>query len=226
MQHPKTVLLAEDDTEVRGILKREFEQSGFEVLEADSISGALALFEEQEIVAIILDMKMPEEAGPPDEAAGVRVLRAASHFGLAKTTMPILVFTGYESYPNCVAAMKAGAYDYIPKGIVGVNTLRELVRRCRRAIEQCQSPPQPVDEEWLVRNYDRLSKQFGGRRIAVLPLEEAHDVELLESVEIGGCVVVASDTFEELREKLMRDPALRDTSPFMALVPYPEESGR
>jgi len=226
MQHPMTVLLAEDDTDVRDALKKEFEQSGFKALEADSIGNALARLREHKIDAIILDMKMPEDTGTSDEAAGVRVLRAASHFGLARTTMPILVFTGYESYANCVGAMRAGAYDYIPKGIVGVNTVRELVRRCREAIEQCQRPPEPVDEEWLVRNYDSLSRQFGGKRIAVLPLAEANDAELLESVEMDGCMVIASETFEELRDKLMRNPAVRDSSPFMALVPCPEEGGR
>jgi DNA-binding NtrC family response regulator len=226
MQHPNTVLLAEDDADVRLALKSEFEQNGFKVLEADSIGDALALLREHVIDAIILDMKMPEDTGASDEAAGIRVLRAASHFGLAKTTMPILVFTGYESFPNCVSAIRAGAWDYIPKGILGVNTLREIVRLCRRAIEECRSPPEPVDEGWLVRNYESLSRQFGGKRIAVLPLTKAHDAGVVESVQMDGCKVIATETFEELCERLMRNPAVRDSRPFMALVPCPEEGGR
>ena len=104
--------------------------------------------------------------------------------------------------------------------------MRQLVRRCREAIAECRNPPQPMDEDWLLRNYNELAERFGGKRVAVLPPDAERARKLPDSIELDGHIVVASDSFEELRERLLAEPLLRDELPFMALVPKREERGQ
>jgi DNA-binding NtrC family response regulator len=210
-----TVLLAEDDIGVRQALRREFVEYGFEVEEAQNIDEALDVMVSKSVDAVILDMKMP------DETAGLRLLRAAFHFDVARANVPIIVFTGYESYENCVAAVKAGAADYMPKGFVGTNTLRELVRRCEAILEQ-QEEQEGADEQWFERNLPDLLRRFAGRRIAVLSPKVARRGTVPEAEEIDGYMVLSASSFEELRNVLMKQPAIRDSLPFVALLPESE----
>ncbi len=208
-----TVLLAEDDEIVRNDLKAEFEAWGYRVLEAADIRVALDTIAANRIDAIVLDMRMP------DELAGLRLLKAALYYGFTDTSVPIVVFTGYESYENCVAAIRAGAADYVPKGIVGRNTFRELVRRVRELIERVDGRGEPTRDTWLDRNYLELVKRFGGRRIAVWLPDPAQCTVHPEAIHMGGFCVLAADDYDSLRKKILDYPKLRDALPFIAMVP-------
>jgi DNA-binding NtrC family response regulator len=213
MGTPYTVLLAEDDLSVRGSLKETFLEYGFLVLEAGDIEQALETIANQKMDAVVLDMRMP------DHLDGLRLLRTAFHFGLTNPAVPIIVFTGFESFDNCVESIKAGASDYLPKGKPDVNTLRELVRRCERLIENPQHPGKALDNKWLTTSHTSLTEKFGGKRIAVFTTALSAGSALPGAVEINGLSVVAADTFEELRDLVMSNPTVRDSLPFMALVP-------
>ena len=127
-----TVLLVEDDEHARAALKEELGEHGIGVIEAGSIEAAIQAIRCDGVDAVVLDMRMP-----PDELAGLRLLRSIFHFGIATVSVPIIVFTGFESYENCVAAMKAGAADYMPKrGTSGTNPVAELVRRCEKLMDE------------------------------------------------------------------------------------------
>src|SRR2546430_16651979 len=69
---------------------------------------------------VILDKLLPPCGGQTAADLGIALLRA--HRLVAPGT-PVIVFTGYESFPDCVNAMKAGAYDYIAKSDGGVPAL-------------------------------------------------------------------------------------------------------
>jgi len=212
-----TVLLVEDDPDVRSALRDEFRDYGCNVLEAGNVEQGLEVIRDSVVDGVVLDMRMPE-----DLVGGLHLLRSGLYFGIAKPSVPILVFTGYPSYDNCVAAIKSGAWGYLPKGEARKNTLQAVVLRCLAMIDEAKHPVEPIDPDWLRTNYTELVNRFGGKRIAVLATEVAKAQGLADGEEIGGRVVLADESFQKLRDKLLSHPAARDSLPFIALLPEKE----
>lgn len=101
---PATVLLVEDDRDVRAALSAVLADEGYEVLAAPNGYDALASIEQHRLDVIILDWMMPVIDG----ADFVRALRSEYHI-----TTPVLVITaGRVSREEALAA---GADDYLQK---------------------------------------------------------------------------------------------------------------
>jgi DNA-binding NtrC family response regulator len=98
MQH---LLIIEDETVIRGALRRLLERHGHAVEEAESIEQARTdgLFDDCRLV--ITDLRLP---GEPGTAA----------LDLAPE-VPVIIMTSYASVTSAVEAMKRGAADYIAK---------------------------------------------------------------------------------------------------------------
>ena len=112
----ETILLIEDDRDVRAALAIVLADEGFQVLTAPNGFDALASIESHEPDVIILDWMMPVVDG----AKFVRALR--SEYNL---TIPVLVITAGRV--NQEEALSAGADDYLEKPF----DLNELVDRVR-----------------------------------------------------------------------------------------------
>lgn len=115
------VLLAEDRENLREVLlrvlRREFDAEAV----ADG-SEAMARLAEGEWAVIVSDVRMPN-------ALGTEVLNAAR----ARERPPeVVLMTAYADVPSAVAALKAGAYDYLAKPFEP----DELLRVVRRAAER------------------------------------------------------------------------------------------
>ena len=210
-----TVLLADDDTKVREALRQEFEAHDYHVEEASNIEEALRVIGRNDIDAVVVDMRMPEELD------GLRLLRAALHYGIGRPSTPVIIFTAFESFENCVDSMKAGASDYIPKSACGENTIGKVVRRCIALIKEASGAEEPVGP-WLMKNYKDLVSEFGGQRIAVLAGNVAGCCAAHGAKEIDGHFVLSAPSYEELRDVIMRYPQVRDSLPFIAMLPEKE----
>ena len=112
----ETILLIEDDRDVRAALAVVLADEGFQVLTAPNGFDALAAIESHERDVIILDWRMTGV----DDAKIVRALR--SEYNL---TIPVLVITAGRV--NQEEALSAGADDYLEKPF----DLNELVDRVR-----------------------------------------------------------------------------------------------
>jgi DNA-binding NarL/FixJ family response regulator len=79
---------------------------------------------------IILDMRMPIKSdGLTNPQMGLLLLSAS--FQLFPRTTPVVIYTGYDSYDDCVSCIKLGAHDYIPKvmeGMPSMDLLKNPVR--------------------------------------------------------------------------------------------------
>ncbi len=104
----KTVLIVDDDPTQRRILQAVIEKSGFSTQQAvDGDSALESVFSEQarRIDLILLDMVMPGRDG-------MDVLRELT---AKKPELPVIVLTGTGSIDAVVAAMQAGARDFLVK---------------------------------------------------------------------------------------------------------------
>lgn len=122
---PATILVVDDQTTVRQIVKQVLESGGYEVVEGDSGEQALDLAGKMDIDGIVLDLKMPGIGG----IEACRRLRAAERHRVT----PILVITAMEQRDVVSQAFDAGCDDFISKPIEPVVLLTRIKGHLQRA---------------------------------------------------------------------------------------------
>lgn len=129
-QPAQTILLVEDDRDVRAALSAVLLDEGFEVLAAPNGYDALASIEQHQLDVIILDWMMPVIDG----SEFVKALRSEYHINT-----PVLVITaGRVSRDEAIAA---GADDYLQKPF-DINELLSRVQSLATSIKDtAEAPP-------------------------------------------------------------------------------------
>jgi len=115
------VLVIDDDAALRFTLHAVLGDAGFDVELAGGGAEGLAAFEARGADVVLTDLAMPD-------MDGMRVLEAMR---AQDPGVPVLMLTAHGSERVAVAAMKAGAFDYLPKPF----DPEELVLAVRRATE-------------------------------------------------------------------------------------------
>ena len=106
----RTLLIVDDEPDLRWMLRGLFEDEGFEVAEAEHGSAALDLLaqraDEGTLPDVVLsDMRMPE-------VSGLELLREVRR---RFVDLPVVLLSAVEDLATAVDAMKEGAYDYQAK---------------------------------------------------------------------------------------------------------------
>ncbi|HHL42344.1 MAG TPA: sigma-54-dependent Fis family transcriptional regulator, partial [Hellea balneolensis] len=104
----KTVLIVDDDPTQRRILQAVIEKSGFSVVQADNGDKAIELAVEstsRRADVVLLDLVMPERSG----------METLDVLSKQRPDLPVIVLTGTGSIDAVVAAMNAGARDFLVK---------------------------------------------------------------------------------------------------------------
>jgi len=110
------VLVVDDEADLRELLSLTLVRLGLDVDTADSVAAARSRLAQQRYDLCLTDMRLPD-------GTGLELVR-----DVAKASgPPIAVITAYGSAENAVAALKAGAFDYLTKP-VDLDQLRVLVR--------------------------------------------------------------------------------------------------
>ncbi len=125
MTEPKPVVVAiEDDPQIRKFLKTGLQAHGFEVHESDCGKHGLIEAATRKPDLVILDLGLPD-------IDGVEVVRQLREW----TSMPVIVLSARAMESDKVAALDAGADDYLTKPF----GLGELLARVRVALRHAQS---------------------------------------------------------------------------------------
>jgi two-component system response regulator AtoC len=116
----KTILIGEDDMEVRAYLKMALKCLGYSVELAQDGDEVLACLQSSrsEISAVLLDLTMPNRDGI-DTLCEIRRMNAE---------LPVIVISGDTSTLSVVVAMRAGATNFLPKPVIH-EQLRESLER-------------------------------------------------------------------------------------------------
>ena len=101
----KTLLILEDDTPLRNRLCRAMEARGFTVTDAGTVRDGIDLVRKAAPAYAILDMKLDDGTG----------LNLVPELRKKRADCRIIVLTGFGNIATAVAAVKAGALDYLPK---------------------------------------------------------------------------------------------------------------
>jgi two-component system response regulator PilR (NtrC family) len=115
------VLVVDDEADLRELLEMALIKMGLDVDSAESLASARALLSAKEYALVLTDMRLPD-------GLGIELVRelASSYKGT-----PVAVITAFGSADNAVAALKAGAFDYLSKP-VGLDELRTMVHSALR----------------------------------------------------------------------------------------------
>lgn len=127
----RTVLMVDDDPDVRTSVARGLRHSGFDVRVAASGKEALRLLSTESHDALVLDVQMPELDG----VAVVTALRALGN------DIPICVLSARDTVNDRIAGLEAGADDYLTKPF----DLGELVARLHALLRRASHTEQPSD---------------------------------------------------------------------------------
>jgi two-component system response regulator RegA len=114
----RRLLLVDDDAPLRRSLARAMERRGFEVLPAEGLADARDLALEHKPEFAVLDLRLAEGSGL-DLVASLRELRP---------DIRIVIVTGYGNIATAVAAIKAGAVDYLAKPVDADDVVNALLR--------------------------------------------------------------------------------------------------
>lgn len=101
----RTLLIIDDDEPFRTRLARAMEKRGFVVATADSVAGGVAQARANPPAFAVVDLKLADGSGL-DVVSTLRDERAETR---------IVMLTGYGNIATAVAAVKAGAIDYLAK---------------------------------------------------------------------------------------------------------------
>lgn len=126
------VLIIEDEPDIRRFLRLTLAQDGWAVAEAGSVSLALAEAAERRPELVILDLGLPDADG----GEFIRAFRAWSD-------APILVLSARSQESDKVAALEAGADDYLAKPFGVAELLARVHALARRRVPR-ELPGEPV----------------------------------------------------------------------------------
>jgi two-component system response regulator PilR (NtrC family) len=112
----KCVLIVDDEDDIRELLVLTLSRMGVGCDTASTVAEAEALLKTRPYDLCLTDMRLPD-------GDGLQVLRHIAEF---HGNTPVAVITAYGSTENAVAALKAGAFDYLAKPIK-LEQLRPLV---------------------------------------------------------------------------------------------------
>jgi two-component system response regulator RegA len=115
----KSLLLLDDDAPLRTRLGRALEGRGFQVTLAGSVSEAIEAVKTGAPAFAVVDMRL-------DDGNGLGVVEAIH---AARPEAKVIMLTGYGNIASAVAAVKAGAVDYLPKPADADDVVRALLAR-------------------------------------------------------------------------------------------------
>ena len=212
MSAATTVLVVDDDPHVRRFLRTALSGHGYIVLEAATVAEAVSSIANKRPTIVLLDLGLPDGDG----LAVLRVLRADSR-------VPVIVLSARGQEGDKVAALDAGADDYLTKPF-GAGELMARIRVALRHFVAAEGETPDVLEVGPIRiDRPRHEVTVDGVAVHLTPIEFNLLVELARQPgrvlthtqllrEVWGPGAVEQNHYlrvhvAALRRKLERDPA-------------------
>lgn len=113
----RSLLVLDDDAPLRNRLARALQSRGFEVTTAESVAEALEIARTNPPAFAVVDMRLQDGSG----------LSVVEELHARRPDMRAVMLTGYGNIATAVAAVKAGAIDYLSKPADADDVLKALL---------------------------------------------------------------------------------------------------
>jgi DNA-binding NtrC family response regulator len=196
----RRILIIDDDRSMCELLEIELRRRDFDATWVTSPRDALARFERDDFGLVITDVNMADMSG----------VELCKQLVSRREDMPVIVVTGYANMETAIAAIRAGAYDFVTKPFdidelaltieraFKHRALREEVKRLRKAVDGTQ----------------RFDDILGGSA-AVLTLCQL--ITRVADTETTVLITGESGTGKELVAKAVHAKSTRKDGPFVAI---------
>ena len=121
-KHELSVLVVDDDENIRLVLSRALEKEGYRISTAKSGEEALSVLQRSFFHVVITDIMM-------GEMNGVELMREIKEMN---SMMQIFIMTAHSTLPHVIQCMKGGACDYFEKPLQLQDVLNSLAEAARR----------------------------------------------------------------------------------------------
>lgn len=129
------ILIADDEPEIRDLLRLYLEKDGYEVIEAEDGAQALSCLQREEIDLVILDIMMPG-------IDGYRVLRNIRE----QNNIPVIMLSAKSDDADKILGLDLGADDYITKPFRPLEAVARVNSNIRRFYALGAGKQKQVDE--------------------------------------------------------------------------------
>ena len=186
------VLVVDDEPDIRELLELTLVRMGLDVATVGTIAEAKEKLREARYDLCLTDMRLADGEG----------LDLVRHIAGQAAEVPVAVITAYGSAENAVAALKAGAFDYVSKP-VGLDQLRALVRSALSLPERTEAPSRDK----------RLTGRLLGESAPLVHVREM--IAKLARTQAPVYISGESGTGKELAARLIHENGARREKPFV-----------
>jgi len=195
-----TILIVDDEPNYLIVLSELLREEGFEVFTAQSGEDGLKVLKESDLDLVITDMLMPR-------MDGFQLLKAVRAYN---RDLPVIMITAFGEVEKAVAAMQAGAYNYLTKPFNN----DELLVNIRKAVEHYSL----LRENRRLR--DEVRSRFGFASIIGKNVRMRQIYQIIEKVAPTPATVLItgeSGTGKELVARAIHIHSKREKAPFISV---------
>ena len=118
-----TILVVDDEQEMRNLIALHLQQSGFDVVQAENGNDAIKIVRSSNIDLVLLDVMMPNKDG-------FQVCQELREF----TSIPIVFLTALDAKDDLVKGLKLGGDDYVVKPFTAIELTARIDAILRRSL--------------------------------------------------------------------------------------------
>lgn len=189
------VLVVDDEADIRELLDLTLARMGIAADCAGTVAEAKAYLAREEYSLCLTDMRLPD-------GEGLEIVRL---IGAQYGQTPVAVITAFGSADNAVAALKAGAFDYLAKP-VALDQLRTLIKSALNL-------PRGVADEAGVPAAVGVAGQLTGESTAIAAVREM--IGKLARSQAPVYISGESGSGKELAARLIHAQSARANAPFV-----------
>ena len=194
------VLVVDDDPELCELLRFGLEPQGIAVTSCASGEQALVQIAQAELDCVITDLRMP----------GMPGLELVERIATNRTELPVIVLTGAGDFATAVAAMRAGAYDFVTKPV----ELAAVASAVRRAAERRQLRSEVKRLHRVVADARRFGTLIG----ASPAMQQLYgSIEQVAPTDATVLITGESGTGKEMVARTLHANSRRREGPFVAV---------
>ena len=195
-----TVLVVDDEPNYLVVLSEILEEEGHQVFTAQNGEAAIRIIKESDLDLVITDMRMPG-------MDGIALLKATKEYN---PFLPVIMVTAFGEVEKAVAAMQAGAFNYLTKPFNN----DELVLNAQKAIDHYAI----IRENSRLRDEMRVRTAFSNLVGKSRKMQEVYNlIQKVAPTSTSVLITGESGTGKELVAKAIHFNGPRETHPFISL---------